>query len=237
MRYLLISHDSLYSHNIVSTLNEQGSITDILKDAYIPTPLVSLYISDYNVDAIILDLSTFSRIQGKAIIKLWLSYFYTRPAVFVIHRREQYLDGVHFLHCGVDGCHDRSEDTRIISARLSAIIRRKQGYFSEKLSHPPLVFDCVNYLLFINNSNTKLTKMEARVLEVLMRNRGKIVSRNDIILKLYPELPSDGRFSSLDVILNRLRKKIQTHMPNGLNAIHTYRGFGVSFEIRKIINK
>ncbi|HBR1557924.1 TPA: winged helix-turn-helix domain-containing protein [Klebsiella quasipneumoniae subsp. quasipneumoniae] len=237
MRYLLISNDSLYSHNLVCTLNENGSITDILKDAFIPTPLVSLFIRDYNIDAIILDLSTFSRTQGKAIIKLWLSYFYTPPTVFVIHKRDHYLDGVHFLNCGVDGCQDRNEDTRIISARLSAIIRRKQGYFSERFSHHPLILDCVNHLLFINNINTNLTKMEARVLEVLMRNKGKIVSRNDIILKLYPELPSDGRFSSLDVILNRLRKKLQAHMPKGLDAIHTYRGFGVSFEIRKRISK
>ena len=75
----------------------------------------------------------------------------------------------------------------------------------------------------------KLTAFEYTIMETLIRNRGKVVSKDSLMLQLYPD--AELREShTIDVLMGRLRKKIQAEYPQ--DVITTVRGQGYLFELR-----
>ena len=81
----------------------------------------------------------------------------------------------------------------------------------------------------INNEVIKLTAFEYTIMETLIRNNGKVVSKDSLMLQLYPD--AELREShTIDVLMGRLRKKIQAQYPH--DVITTVRGQGYLFELR-----
>ncbi|MGS9059295.1 winged helix-turn-helix domain-containing protein, partial [Salmonella enterica subsp. enterica serovar Infantis] len=75
----------------------------------------------------------------------------------------------------------------------------------------------------------KLTAFEYTLMEPLIRNNGKVVSKDSLMLPLYPD--ADLRESpTIDVLMGRLRKKIQALYPH--DVITTVRGPGYRVELR-----
>ncbi|WP_274922705.1 winged helix-turn-helix domain-containing protein, partial [Escherichia coli] len=66
--------------------------------------------------------------------------------------------------------------------------------------------------LSINDEVIKLTAFEYTIMETLIRNNGKVVSKDSLMLQLYPD--AELREShTIDVLMGRLRKKIQAQYP------------------------
>ena len=83
--------------------------------------------------------------------------------------------------------------------------------------------------LLINDSLIKLTAFEYTIMETLIRNNGKVVSKDSLMLQLYPD--AELREShTIDVLMGRLRKKILAEYPH--EAITTVRGQGYRFDLR-----
>lgn len=82
----------------------------------------------------------------------------------------------------------------------------------------------------INDEVIKLTAFEYTIMETLIRNNGKVVSKDSLMLQLYPD--AELREShTIDVLMGRLRKKkIQAQYPH--DVITTVRGQGYLFELR-----
>ena len=79
----------------------------------------------------------------------------------------------------------------------------------------------------MNDQPIKLTAFEYTIMETLIRNRGKVVSKDSLMLQLYPD--AELREShTIDVLMGRLRKKIQAEYPQ--DVITTVRG-GLSVRI------
>ncbi len=73
----------------------------------------------------------------------------------------------------------------------------------------------------MNDQPIKLTAFEYTIMETLIRNRGKVVSKDSLMLQLYPD--AELREShTIDVLMGRLRKKIQAEYPQ--DVITTVRG-------------
>ncbi len=83
--------------------------------------------------------------------------------------------------------------------------------------------------LAIHDEVIKLTAFEYTIMETLIRNSGKVVSKDSLMLQLYPD--AELREShTIDVLMGRLRKKIQAQYPE--DVITTVRGQGYLFELR-----
>lgn len=75
----------------------------------------------------------------------------------------------------------------------------------------------------------KLTAFEYTIMETLIRNNGKVVSKDSLMLQLYPDAELRENHT-IDVLMGRLRKKIQAQYPQ--EVITTVRGQGYLFELR-----
>jgi len=77
-----------------------------------------------------------------------------------------------------------------------------------------------------------LTRFEFRVLEVLVRHRGRVLSRADILMQFCPEGQVDERrFNSLNTIIGRLRRRLAP-FPQVLSGLQTCRSRGYVLDIR-----
>ena len=97
---------------------------------------------------------------------------------------------------------------------------------SISLCHEDLELDLDRKLARRGNATIELTAKEFTLLEYFMRNRGRVLSRNDIAEKVW-DVSFDFGSNIVDVYVNFLRKKIDKGFDNKL--IHTKVGFGYVF--------
>jgi len=94
---------------------------------------------------------------------------------------------------------------------------------------PPFQIDLSRREFSINDNPVKLTAFEYTIMETLIRNNGKVVSKDSLMLQLYPD--AELREShTIDVLMGRLRKKILAEHP--VDVITTVRGQGYRFDLR-----
>lgn len=231
MRYLIVTTDRVFAHHLASLMRAGGDVADCPGGGLMPFPGAGRYLRDYAVDAVVLDLSGSGQVVAAARLRAWRRAAGPHLPLMALTRRGCYQDVARFVAGGADACHDRAEDARALLARLSALVRRAQGLCSDVLSLPLLHLDFYQGTLAVNGETVRLTQMEFRVLAVLVRHRGRLMSRSDILLRLCGELPGDGHCHSLNVIISRLRRKISAPLAEAATYIRTHRGMGFVFEV------
>jgi DNA-binding response OmpR family regulator len=108
-------------------------------------------------------------------------------------------------------------------ARLRVISRRASGNATNTFKVADLVVDCEKKLVFRGDKEIKLTSREFAILELLVRNKGIVLSRD----KLEEHILSydyDGSSNIIDVYIRYIRRKIDDDFDTKL--IQTVRGFG-----------
>jgi two-component system, OmpR family, copper resistance phosphate regulon response regulator CusR len=110
-------------------------------------------------------------------------------------------------------------------ARIKALTKRNSGvaHTSNSLKVADLVLDLNKKIARRGNKDIELTAKEFGLLEYLMRNKGRVVSRADIANKVW-DINFDTGTNVVDVYVNILRKKIDKDFENKL--IHTRIGMG-----------
>ena len=112
---------------------------------------------------------------------------------------------------------------------MQALLRRNSGLASQLITIPPFQVDLSRRELTIGEQLIKLTAFEYTIIETLIRNAGTVVSKDSLMLQLYPD--AELREShTIDVLMGRLRKKIQAEYAD--DVITTVRGQGYRFDLR-----
>ncbi|HIE9358968.1 TPA: winged helix-turn-helix domain-containing protein [Klebsiella quasipneumoniae subsp. similipneumoniae] len=235
MRFLIVSENSVYSHHIASLLHEDGHVTDIQEQCLLPITGIGAYLKDYPVSAVILDFQNTSPDLACRIYAEWELLCGCETSIMPIL---QNCKQTFFLNYSLAyGVHDSCADARLLRARLYALVRRKFKIYSDVIYLDPVRMDLVHKLFFINDSQLTLTPFEFRVMEELLRNRDRIMSRDRLLLCLSPEAPEYGKIRSLDVIVGRLRKKIRPFFSSGNEGIEVIRGIGYRYTVYSVNNK
>lgn len=107
-------------------------------------------------------------------------------------------------------------------ARTRVLLRRGQPT-PEKLQVGDLSLDCIRRKVTRNNENIELAPKEFSILEYMMRNRGRPLSRTMIVEHVW-DMDYDGLTNIVDVYIRHLRSKIDDKFPDKI--IHTVRGIG-----------
>lgn len=145
------------------------------------------------------------------------------PIVFLSSQNDD-MDIVMAVQMGADDYITKPFSMDVLIAKIQAVLRRSYDYEATM----PLVFqnmalDPSASCLRQGESRIELTKNEMRILQLLLQNKGHIVSREQLMLKLW----DDDAFvddNTLTVNVNRLRKKLETA---GIkDAIVTHKGQG-----------
>ena len=137
-------------------------------------------------------------------------------------------DRVEGLDCGADDYLIKPFATEELLARIRALQRRQSEVLqSECITTPTLSFNPLSGEVESGGESMRLTLKEAQLLELLLRNRKQVITREQILDKVWG-LDSDIEINTIEVHLSYLRKKL-----NSLNcgiSIEAVRGIGVLSE-------
>ncbi|MBS5936768.1 response regulator transcription factor [Clostridium sp.] len=144
--------------------------------------------------------------------------------IIVVTSRDSEVDELMSMNLGADDFITKPYNTQILLARISSILRRSYNSVDlDILEYKELKHNLSTSEASYKDKKTELSKNESRILNVLIKNNGKIVSRNEIIEALWEsdEFVDDN---TLTVNINRLRKKLEEIGAN--DFLKTKRGQG-----------
>ena len=150
------------------------------------------------------------------------------PIIFITAKDTE-NDTVTGFNLGADDSISKPFSLREVIARVKAVLRRTATSDTEKapeqLCYQSLVIDITKKKVSIDGEEVPLTKKEFEILFLLLQNKGRVFSREDILSRIW----SDEVYvldRTIDVNITRLRKKIGTYG----KRIVTRLGYGYCFE-------
>jgi two-component system OmpR family response regulator len=148
--------------------------------------------------------------------------------VLMLTARDDVDDRVRGLDSGADDYLGKPFSLAELLARVRALLRRGPADFAGRVAVGNLELDTATSTARRAGSQIDLTARELAVLELLMREHGRVVSRDQILEHAWPH-GADHRSNVIDVIVGRLRDKIDR--PFGAASIETVRGLGYRLRI------
>jgi DNA-binding response OmpR family regulator len=181
-----------------------------------------LYMAEtFPYDAIILDIML-PKVDGLTVLDKLRKRKIDIPVILLTARGEV-EDKVKGLNLGADDYIVKPFEFSELLARLRATIRRNKGQASPLIIIEDLVIDTNSRTVKRTDNEIKLSAREYSILEYLAMNKGKIISRTEIIDHIY-DIDFDLDSNVIDVYINYLRNKIDKDY--GKKLIHTIRGAG-----------
>ena len=151
--------------------------------------------------------------------------------VIMLTAKDAEVDKVVGLEIGADDYVTKPFSARELVARIRAVLRRhgeKEEADGGVLEAGPVRMDVDRHVVTVNGDSTALPLKEFELLEFLLRNTGRVLTRSQLIDRVWG---SDyvGDTKTLDVHVKRLRSKIE---PDPAKPVHllTVRGLGYKFE-------
>lgn len=146
-----------------------------------------------------------------------------KTPVLMLTAKDTVEDKVNGLNSGADDYLAKPFAFSELLARINALIRRNYGNVKNEIVIDDLVLDISHKSVRRNGKNIDLTGKEYEVLEYLMQNEGKILSREQILNHVW-DYEYEGASNIIDVLIKNIRKKIDLYGENQL--IFTKRGLG-----------
>ena len=217
MKLLLVEDDDALRQQLVSALKAQNYVVEEA-----PNGQEALYLArEYQFDLGIFDLGL-PDISGMEVIST-LRDEDVRFPVLILTARGHWQDKVDGLAAGADDYLVKPFQTEELLARINALLRRASGYAKPEIVKGPISLNSLKQEVKVNGQVMDLTAYEYKVLEYLMLNPDKVVSKTELTEHLYAQ-DYDRDSNVLEVFVGRLRKKID---PDGtIKPIDTLRGRG-----------
>lgn len=221
MRFLVVEDEKRIADFLQRGLESAGYSVDVAPDGQ--TALDMVHGTDY--DLIILDmmlpdmdgLRVLERVRNRKAI----------PPVLILSARGTLDDRVRGLETGADDYLVKPFAFVELLARVRVLLRRGQPT-PERLQVGDLVLDCIRRRVTRNGEAIDLAPKEFSILEYMMRNRGRPLSRTMIVEHVW-DMDYDGLTNIVDVYIRHLRSKIDDKWQQKL--IHTVRGIGYMLDL------
>jgi two-component system response regulator PhoP len=222
MRLLLIEDDAALRLGLARRLEADGYRVDQAADGEDGL----FQAREYPVDLAIVDLGL-PKLNGLTVVQRLRAEGRTIP-ILVLTARGSWQDKVVGLEAGADDYLVKPFEYPELAARVKALLRRSLKAATDELSFGPLIVDFSGQVARLNGEVLDLTAFEYRVLEFLVRERARVVSKQELSDYLYPH-DEDRDSNVLEVLVGRLRRKLD---PDGtLAPIETLRGRGYRFTL------
>lgn len=225
MRLLLVEDDKDLCDAVAVYLKKNGYEVDICNDGND----VSYYISKFSHDVIILDrmlpgmngLTILEKLRGKGI---------TTPVIMVtaMNGINDRIDG---LDTGADDYLVKPFAVEELIARIRALLRRpRKMENSNALKYGDIILDNSTYVVTKGEKSVSLSKREGALLEFFLLNKGQILSRDQILSRVWgmDNFVEDGNIDNYIFLLRRRLKALNTN-----TIIKTIHGIGYQLEYKE----
>ena len=222
MRLLLIEDDAALRLGLARRLEADGYRVDQAADGHDGL----FQAREYPVDLAIVDLGL-PKLSGLEVVKSLRADGRTIP-ILILTARGNWQDKVVGLEAGADDYLVKPFEYPELQARIKALLRRSLKAASDVLTLGPVAIDFSAQSASLAGAPIELTTFEYRLLEFLVRERARVVSKQELSDYLYPH-DEDRDSNVLEVLIGRLRRKLD---PDGtLAPIETLRGRGYRFTL------
>lgn len=217
MRILVAEDDSPLAAFLRKGLEAEHYAVDVVPDG----EQAQMMADEYDYDLLVLDLNL-PQLDGLEVLKGLRTKKPNLP-VLVLTARSRVEDRVKGLDLGADDYLTKPFSFTELSARVRALLRRGSRSAEAVFRVEDLEMDRVERTIKRAGKRIELTPKEFALLEYLMRNAGRRVTRNMIIEHVW-NLSFDTMTNVVDVYINYIRKKVDEGFEPKL--IRTIRGVG-----------
>jgi two-component system response regulator PhoP len=217
MRVLVIEDDSRLLMQLDSLLRNHGYSVDLADDG----AKALFLLQEHPYDLAVVDVGL-PVVDGFDVIRKSRAAGVECP-MLILTARERWQEKVEGLDAGADDYLTKPFHNEELLARIKALIRRAAGQANPLIEFGPISLDTRSEEINLDGIALELTAYEYKVMEYLMLNPDKIVSKTQLTEHIYDQ-DFDLDSNVIEVFVGRLRKKID---PQGtIKPIETLRGRG-----------
>lgn len=217
MRVLVVEDEDALREQLTERLRAEGFAVDQAGDGE-----EGLYLGcEYPLDMAIVDLGL-PKMSGIDVIRRIRERGRTFP-ILILTARSRWQEKVEGLEAGADDYMVKPFHVEEMLARLRALMRRAAGSADAVINNGPIALDTNSQEVSVSGNPLELTAFEYRLLQYLMLNPGRVISKAELTEHIYEE-DADRDSNVIEVFVGRLRKKLDPD--NALKPIETLRGRG-----------
>ncbi len=220
MKILVVEDEHKIARNIKQGLEQEAHIVNLAYDGLEGYDMAS----EEEYDIIILDLML-PEMDGITVCRK-LRQDKNHTPILMLTARDQVEDKVKGLDAGADDYLPKPFTFSELLARLRALSRRPRNLKDNILTYQDISLDTVTYNVTRAGKDIKLSRKEFALLEYFLRNKGKIINKDQIINNVW-DYDSDILPNTVEVYIGYLRNKLGKP-----NPIQTARGFGYKLEVK-----
>ena len=212
MKILVVDDNKIVNESITQALKTHNFLVDSVFDG--ETALH--YINSIEYDCIVLDIMM-PKLDGFQVVKSVRRKEINIPILF-LSARQKVEDRIKGLTLGGDDYLVKPFSMEELLARIQVLIRHKENKTDLIYQVDNLIVNASGKTVFRNNQEINLSLKEYNILLYLMRNKNKVLSREQILEYVW-DLDYEGTSNIVDVYINYLRKKLNIN--NEKNLIQT----------------
>jgi len=223
MRILVVEDEHKIANAIKRGLEQETYAVDVV---YTGTEGLDLAETE-DYDLLILDLML-PEIDGITITKTLRSHKNHTP-ILILTAKGNISEKVEGLDSGADDYLTKPFSFEELLARVRAVSRRPKSTLNPTLRVGSLELNSTTYEVTRDGKSIQLSSKEFSLLEYLMRNAGRTISKDSIMNHVW-DYDADILPNTVEVYIKYLRNKIDKPFPDSKPLIHTVRGFGYKIE-------
>jgi len=203
MRILVVEDEVRLAGTLADLLKRQGYTADVSYDGEsgLDNALSDIY------DLIVLD-AMLPKMNGFDLLRQLRAGGHSTP-VLMLTARSDVSDKVYGLDCGADYYLTKPFEPKELLACIRSLLRRKgDTHLEETLACGDLRLEQSTFLLVCQERSVRLSRKEYDLLELLMRNRKMIVTKEQLLLKVWG-YESSAEDNNVEVYISFLRKKLE----------------------------
>ncbi len=219
MRVLLVEDDLLLGDGTVQGLKVFGYTVDWVKDGRAARE--AILSSHDSIDAMVLDLGL-PKLPGIEVLRSMREHNIKTPVV-ILTAREAIEERIKGLDAGADDYITKPFNLEELCARLRALQRRSKSRAKPLIVYGDISLDPASHAVFYVNEQVLVSRREFALLQKLLENVGRVISRDQLNQTLYG-WGENIDSNALEVHIHNLRKRF------GAKFIRTIRGIGYMVE-------
>lgn len=223
-RILVVEDEASFSEALAYLLTKEGFEVSVAENG---ADAITEFARN-GADLVLLDLML-PGLSGVEVCRQIRSY--SQVPIIMLTAKDDEVDKVVGLEIGADDYVTKPYKSRELVARIRAVLRRQgnsEEVFESVLTAGGVSMDVERHMVSVRGANVALPLKEFELLEMLLRNAGRVLTRGQLIDRIWGS-NYVGDTKTLDVHIKRIRAKIEED-PADPSIITTVRGLGYKYE-------